>query len=182
MNVSIEPEVFREMIEEAELMMPFEQLAELVEYWTEPLLELYWDNFRHGEPIDTRCEGQILSYLNALRGVIGAKRFNRAFSLGCINFSGGVLWNIFLYGNDAQRRAATREMKFDRDLDLEDEALSQVWARVRRPIPAMPTSCRQVRRFLQGGGNEINCLSAPPQHQERNRSIHAAGRRDGEKK
>ncbi len=138
--MSIEPEVFRDMLEEAELMLPLEQLVELVKYWSEPLLELYWDNFRYGEPIDTRCEGEILSHLDALRGVIGDKRFNRAFNLCCINFDGGVLWSIFLYGSEAQRRAATREMKFDREFELQDEALRQIWARVRKPQHAMPES------------------------------------------
>src|ERR1700722_7482854 len=144
------------MFKEAELLAPREPLVELVKYWTEPLLELYWDNFRHGEPIDTRFEGEILSRLDALRKVIGEKQFNQAVRLSCLDFSGSVLWGIFLYGSEAQRMAATREMKFDRELELQDEALSQIWARVRRPLPTMPASSREVRRFLRRGENGSN--------------------------
>ena len=170
------------MIEEAELLAPREPLVELVKYWTEPLLELHWNKFLHGERLDKRCEGQILSYLNALRVIIGDRRFNQAFSVGCINFSGGVLWNIFLYGSDAQRRAATHEMKFDRELDLQDEALSGVWARVRRPLPAMPTSSREVRRFLRRSENGIGRTCASLRHGEANRRIRAYTNRNRKKK
>lgn len=180
--MSIEPEVFRDMLEEAELMLPLEQLVELVKYWSEPLLELYWDNFRYGEPIDTRCEGEILSHLDALRGVIGDKRFNHAVSLSCIDFSDSVLWGIFLYGSDAQRKAATREMQFDREPELRDEALSQIWARVRKPQHVMLESKREVRRFLPRGDNGINRPCAFLRHGEPNRRIRASTNRNKKKR
>lgn len=180
--MSIESEVLRDMIEEGDLMLPLGQLVELVKYWTEPLLELYWDNFRNGEPIDTRCEGEILSRLDALRKVIGDKRFNRAFNLCCINFDGGVFWGIFLYGSEAQRRAATREMKFDREFELQDEALRQIWARVRKPQHAMPESPREVRRFLPRSGNGINRPCAFLRHGEPNRRVRASTNRNRKKK
>ena len=180
--MSIEPEVFRDMLEEAELMLPLEQLVELVKYWSEPLLELYWDNFRYGEPIDTRCEGEILSRLDALRGVIGDKRFNHAVSLSCINFSDSVLWGIFLYGSDAQRRAAAREMRFEREVELRDEALGQIWARVRRPQHPRHELTREISRFLRSGENGIKrpCTFLP--HGEPNRRIRASTNRNRKKK
>ena len=96
-----------------------EELVQIVKYHIQDFLEMHWGAFVTSEPFsEVEVEDAIWCRLDKVRRVMSEDDFRRTVEVSCIQFGLEVdanLWEIFLHGDEAQRRAVAHWMKINRD-------------------------------------------------------------------
>lgn len=127
------------------------ELVQLVKFWVQESLDMYWDAFLHGGSFSQVEEEAIWTRLDKIRQAIGRDEFLRAVELACTQFGLEVdarLWEIFLHSDEALRRAVALEMTLERETE-EAVGSENLTARIQQMASMQRTEIpREVSRRL----------------------------------